>query len=177
MTSVYGANKKRGRAFQAKLAEMAGGMNVGTLGGEDVMHPEFSYEAKTYNKNAKTYGGKDWIGEKLLAAHDQGLASYDFVILQVKPQYSVDYASLMMLRWQNWQKIVEQRIEKSDLLISIRTVVAKKFKGNTYMEQGEKNCPDAKIPIVVVHTTGYRHIQDIVLIRELYFRSLLEKIY
>jgi hypothetical protein len=32
---------------------MSGGMNVGTLGGEDIMHKEFSYEAKTYNKRLR----------------------------------------------------------------------------------------------------------------------------
>jgi len=40
-------NKARGKGYQTTLAEMVNGMNIGTLGGEDVMHSTFSFEAKT----------------------------------------------------------------------------------------------------------------------------------
>lgn len=39
-------NKRAGRRYQGKLAELVGGKNIGTVGGEDIEHPLFSYEAK-----------------------------------------------------------------------------------------------------------------------------------
>ena len=41
-------NRRRGKAFQSKLAKMVGGRNIGTLGGEDVEHKTFSIEAKAF---------------------------------------------------------------------------------------------------------------------------------
>lgn len=171
MTSIR--NKHRGRKFQAKLAEMAGGINIGTLGGEDVMHEEFSYEAKTYLKNCKTNKGNDWQGEKWLAEMDYGFASKCFAIVRVNG----DFPNLIMMRWPWWKKLVSGEIPKEEFSVDYYNVVRSKFKGNTFMIQAEKNVPDAKIPVVVVHTTSRRHEQDIVLIRELYWQSLLENLY
>lgn len=164
-------NKLRGRAFQTKLAQMAGGINIGTLGGEDIMHEEFSYEAKTYNKNAKTYKGKDWMGEQVLSAFDGGLASNKMIIVHV---VSLSFTNLYMLRWPYWKDLLEDQISIRDLMGSMRMARKEKFVGNTYMNQAEKNCPDAKAPIVVVHTTGRKHDQDIVLVRGFYWESILE---
>ena len=174
MTSVSVKNKIRGRAFQTKLAEMAGGMNVGTLGGEDVMHDEFSYEAKTYNKKAKSYGNKDWVGEKLIRRHfwfhENETSKFLSLVLE-----SPNFASIVLLRWETWAGLLQGKYEKHDSVSFHDTV--KKFSGNTYMKQAESNCPDGKLPVVVVHTTGMRHKKDIVMIRRLYWESLLEKLF
>jgi len=82
-------NKRRGRAFQAKLSKMTNGMNVGTLGGEDIKHHTYSIEAKAY----------------------------------------------------------------------------KAYRGEAAMKQAEANCPENKIPVVIVHITGQRHENDIVHMR------------
>lgn len=165
------ANKARGRAFQTKLAEMTGGINIGTLGGEDVMHEEFSYEAKTYNKNAKTHKGKNWAGEDVLSIFDNGLASNKMILIKVT---SFNFAPLYLLRWYWWKEVLEGRVSKEELIECTRDCRKERFVGNTYMNQAESNCPDAKAPIVVVHTTGKRHENDIVVIRGFYWESVIE---
>ena len=171
MTSIAIRNKSRGRAFQAKLAEMSGGMNVGTLGGEDVMHKEFSYEAKTYNKNAKTYGGKEWAGEEAIRYFDPTEKQTELVIIRVK---SFKFAELFMLRWRWWKKLVKGELTIYQISDSTRNCEKESFVGNRYMNQAEKNCPDSKLPVVVVHTVGDRHERDIVLVRGEYWLSLLD---
>lgn len=167
------ANKRRGRAFQTKLAKLTGGANIGTLGGEDVSHEEFSYEAKTYNINAKSKNGREWKGELLLIPKDGGKAKTRFAIIETDSQY---FDSIIMLRWMWWKEVLEHRLEA---LVDFGGVASRvpigKFIGNTWMDQAERNTPDAKVPVVVVHTTGRRHENDIVLIRKIYWQSLLEK--
>jgi hypothetical protein len=177
MTAI--ANKRRGRAFQSKLAQMAGGINIGTLGGEDVMHEEFSYEAKTYQIDSKTHAGRPWTGEKWLYPYDQGKAVTDLWIMKISLPHSTTDSVLVMLRWYWWKRILEQEIEYSDIDISTMEPAApvSSFIGNTYMNQAESNCPDAKIPVVVVHTNGKRHVDDIVLVRLVYWKSLLKKLF
>jgi len=171
MTSIASRNKARGRAFQTKLAEMSEGMNVGTLGGEDVMHKEFSYEAKTYNKNAKTYKGKEWAGEAALQCFDTSRYQTELVIIRVK---SFNFHELFMLRWRWWRQLINAKLTLYKISDATRNCDKDSFIGNTYMNQAEKNCPDSKLPVVVVHTVGDRHERDIVLIRGEYWLSLLE---
>lgn len=175
MTSTSMKNKVRGRAFQAKLAQMSGGMNVGTLGGEDVMHDEFSYEAKTYHKKSKSHAGKDWMGEQLLQRnfwfHENDHAN-GFLYLTLR---SPNFSPIVLLRWETWQTLLEGGYMKHDS-VSFEASI-KRFSGNAYMKQAESNCPDAKIPVVVVHTTGMRHKRDIVMVRSIYWDSLLEKLF
>lgn len=171
MASIASKNKARGRAFQAKLAQMSGGMNVGTLGGEDVMHKEFSYEGKTYNKNCKTYGGKDWMGEKLLSSSDGGFYYFGPNIVMV---VSFGFDSLYLLRWHWWKELVEGKLTRETITLATRECRKESFVGNTYMNQAEKNCPDTKLPVVVVHTTGKRHESDVVIVREIYWKSLVD---
>ncbi len=171
MTSLAVKNKVRGRAFQTKLAEMAGGINVGTLGGEDVMHKEFSYEAKTYNIKAKTYKGKDWTGEACLSEFDGGDYKNGLKILRVS---SFNFAPLYLLRWHWWVVILEGNTTHKKIIDATRDCRKETFVGNTYMNQAENNCPDAKLPVVVVHTTGRRHVSDIVIVRGMYWESLVE---
>jgi hypothetical protein len=164
-------NKARGRAFQTKLAQMAGGINIGTLGGEDVMHDEFSYEAKTYNINATSYKGKNWAGEDLMLPYDAGLASNKMVIIRLT---SFNFSPLYMIRWYWWKELLESRVSLEELRICQKDCRKERFIGNTYMRQAESNCPDAKVPIVVVHTTGKRHENDIVVVKGFYWESVIE---
>jgi hypothetical protein len=168
MRSVASKNKARGRAYQTKLAEMAGGMNIGTLGGEDVMHDEFSYEAKTYNPKAKSHKGRDWKGEKLLLAIDHRAKHLDaWVKVNV-----LSREPLILMRWALWSNL--HLFEYPDTLKNDEVYLSS-FKGYTYMKQAEDNCPEGKIPVVAVHTTGLRHRNDIVIIYQQYLNSLLKK--
>lgn len=171
MTSLCSKNKARGRAFQAKLAELSGGINIGTLGGEDIMHDEFSYEAKTYNRKAKTYKGKRWAGDLALAYFDDSSAWSRFIVCKVVSYY---FPTLYMLRWHWWVQLLEGKLSKEQISESIRECNKSKFVGDSYMSQAENNCPDGKLPVVSVHTTGDRHTQDVVLVRGEYWKSLLE---
>ena len=170
MTSTSMQNKARGRAFQAKLAQMSGGMNVGTLGGEDVMHEEFSYEAKTYKKDCKSNKNKDWTGEVAMSIFDEKYAKDRLIVLVIN---STEYATIIALRWYWWDQLLVGKLRSAKVESATRPILRVKFKGNTYMNQAEKNCPDAKVPVAVVHTTGCRHVQDIVLIRQEYWYSVL----
>ena len=169
------ANKRRGRAFQTKLAQLARGVNIGTLGGEDISHEEFSYEAKTYNPNNKTNKGKPWTGDLLVSTYDKGYARKRLSVVVVK---SFEFSSLVLLRWYWWSKMVvkAEKFTKRQLEFAYEFAKMRTFIGNTYMNQAEANCPDAKVPVVVVHTTGRRHEQDVVLLRFVYWESLLNKI-
>jgi len=82
-------NKRQGKAVQKKVVESFGGVNIGTLGGEDGWHPIWSIEVKAY----------------------------------------------------------------------------KKFVGTKFMEQCVKNCKPGKTPLLVVHTTGQRHEEDLVIMK------------
>ena len=164
-------NKVRGRAFQTKLAEMSGGMNIGTLGGEDVSHIEFSYEAKTYKPNTVSNKGRNWVGEQMLYHVDKGKLD-KYVVYKVE----MLHGNIIMLRWYWWQQLLEDKINHLDLDNNTVSVFLHKFRGYTYMQQAESNCPDGKIPVVVVHTVGKRHERDIVLVLEDYWKSLLNKI-
>lgn len=172
MASTASRNKARGRAFQAKLAELSGGMNVGTLGGEDVMHEEFSYEAKTYDPNAKSHKGKDWVGEQILKYYEDRAGITAIVIAQVSTYDSGE--PLVMMRWSVWSDLANLMKVAAQGRLHHVGVTKNKFKGRTYMRQAEANCPDGKIPIVVVHTMGRRHKTDVVLIYRIYWDSLLK---
>lgn len=148
---------------------MSGGMNIGTLGGEDVMHEEFSYEAKTYRANSKTYKGKDWKGEKIFKLYDEGKPG-KFFYYRISTYENI----FAMLRWCHWEKLVSGELTEEDRW-HYNQKMETRFIGNTYMKQAEANCPDGKIPVVVVHTVGRRHYTDIVLVLWEYWRSLLEK--
>lgn len=164
-------NKARGRAFQAKLAEMTGGVNIGTLGGEDVSHEEFSYEAKTYKPSAISNKGRNWVGEQMLYHADKGKVE-KYVVYKIE----MPTCNIIMLRWKWWKKLLEGEVDQTVANNNTITVFLHKFIGSTYMRQAEANCPDGKLPVVVVHTTGKRHERDIVLLLEEYWKSLLNKI-
>ncbi len=39
------------------------------------------------------------------------------------------------------------------------------FAGAGFMQQSVRNCPEGKTPLVIVHTTGSRHADDLVMMR------------
>lgn len=43
-------NRARGRKAEKEIAKLFNGQEMGLYGGEDVFHPEFSIEVKSYNK-------------------------------------------------------------------------------------------------------------------------------
>ncbi len=48
---------------------------------------------------------------------------------------------------------------------SVEVKDRKKFIGNTFMVQAVKNCPEDRTPLVIVHETGQRFAQSVVLMR------------
>lgn len=52
----------------------------------------------------------------------------------------------------------------------------KAFRGNAFMEQAIRNCPNEKVPMVVVHTTGRNHNDDLVIIRLRDFEDLYGRV-
>jgi hypothetical protein len=168
MTSVSTKNKIRGRAYQAKLAEMARGMNVGTLGGEDVMTENFSYEAKTYNPYAKSNKNRLWKGDKILTEVDDRNTHIDALVKVIVGSRE----PLYLMRWRLWDSLYLLDFPHS---IKRERVYLSSFKGYTYMKQAEDNCPDGKIPVVAVHTTRQKHKFDVVLLYEQYLLTLTKK--
>jgi hypothetical protein len=51
----------------------------------------------------------------------------------------------------------------------------KKFIGETFMRQAEKNCPEGKVPLVIVHELYQRFDSSLVIIRLKDFISLSSK--
>lgn len=57
---------------------------------------------------------------------------------------------------------------KEDLEHPIWSIEAKKrraFAGAVFMDQAVRNCPEGKTPVVMVHVTGQRHGNDLVMMR------------
>lgn len=50
-------------------------------------------------------------------------------------------------------------------IFSIEVKDRKKFTGKSFMDQAIANAPTGKVPIVIVHVTGDRHDNDLVMIR------------
>jgi hypothetical protein len=59
--SIQSNNRQRGKAHQKRIAEELSGMNVGTLGGEDVVvfDPPMSVECKSRKK----FIGESWFAQ------------------------------------------------------------------------------------------------------------------
>jgi hypothetical protein len=164
-------NKARGRAFQSKLSVMASGMNVGTLGNEDVMHEHFSYEAKTYDAKAKSHP-RPWVGWRELFSVDFGRARRVFAIAEIRMTEDPK-EDLLLMRWHWWDMITRKAVIPSPIT-SLKPL--KRFIGNTWLEQAEANAEADKMPVAVVHTVGERHYKDIVIVRRMYWDVLLEMV-
>ena len=138
------------------------------------MTEEYSYEAKTWDPTAKSHTG-NWRGENFMLEMEAGLArmpkKYDVLIAYISMEETFD--NLILVRWQQWLDYFNADRD-AELNIATRKFYVGKFIGLTWMRQAEANCPDGKLPIVVVHQMGARHKQDIVMIRESYFDSLVK---
>ena len=149
-------NRRRGKAYQTKVAKMFDGMNVGTLGGEDVMHEYFSIEAKTQ---------KAFVGEDLLLKTEQHIKTVDvlkdfrpLVIIRHPPNTfsNEPLTNIGMLFYKDFVSFQDNKF-----FSSIHT--KKRFKGYTFYKQAANNSPTNRIPLVMVHIIGRRHKRDIVI--------------
>lgn len=61
-------------------------------------------------------------------------------------------------------------------LLSVEVKSRQRFVGETFMSQAKANCPDGKIPAVVVHIHGKRHADDLVILRMVDFKELHGKV-
>ena len=92
-------NKRRGKAFQTKVAKMTGGRNIGTLGGEDVEHSIYSIEAKHF----KTYRGES-IMEQCEANCPKDKIPIAIVHLNGK-RHGKD---IVHMRFEDWEKLANK---------------------------------------------------------------------
>jgi hypothetical protein len=147
-------NKRRGRAWQARLAKRVGGMNVGTLGNEDVMHDLFSYEAKSSEHGI-------WIEKEL-----DKLEMFKSLPLVGVPAIVVQRGSwakekLYCMRLNHWLEIT---VSEEVVAFTIMEFNRKKFVGYTWMDQATKNAPDGKLPVIGYHHLGDRANKDIAMV-------------
>ena len=57
-------------------------------------------------------------------------------------------------------------------LFSVEVKSRKRFVGEGFMSQAKANCQPGRMPLVVVHTHGKRHSDDLVMIRMCDFEDL-----
>ena len=98
-------NKARGRAFQAKQEKLCGGKNVGTLGGEDVSHPIFSFECKSLKKFA---------GRKVMEQAEKNCPKGKIAVSIVHVVGERHFKDLHIIRREVWDKLIK-KIKKEDL--------------------------------------------------------------
>ncbi len=60
-------------------------------------------------------------------------------------------------------------------LFSIECKSRKAFTATGWMDQAVKNCPEGKVPIVVVHVNNQRHDNDLVLMRMKDFKQVISE--
>lgn len=68
---------------------------------------------------------------------------------------------------------VDTMIGGKTLQFSFEAKKRKSFIGQTFMVQAIKNCPQDRIPLVIVHETGQFHDNDILLIRLLDWEKII----
>ncbi|MBF0487215.1 MAG: hypothetical protein HQK98_03555 [Nitrospirae bacterium] len=61
-------------------------------------------------------------------------------------------------------------------LFSIEVKSRKAFVAGDWMSQAVRNCPEGKTPLVVVHVSGQRHTEDMVIIRMKDFEDFMGKL-
>ncbi len=61
-------------------------------------------------------------------------------------------------------------------IFSIEVKSRKAFVATDWMAQSARNCPEGKVPLVVVHVTGQRHTEDMVILRMKDFEDFLGKL-
>jgi len=61
-------------------------------------------------------------------------------------------------------------------LFSVEAKERKKFVGQGFMEQAVRNCPEGKVPLVVVHILNQRRSNDLVMLRMSDFEDYYGKV-
>jgi len=90
-------NKSRGRGYQTTLAKMVQGSNIGTLGGEDVAHDWFSFEAKTRKK---------FVGEEMMKqAVKNNPSALKMPVVAVHVVGEKHENDLIIMRFKDWSKL------------------------------------------------------------------------
>ncbi len=143
------ANKRRGKAYQTKLAQMVDGRNIGTLGGEDVEHCDYSFEAKTRQQGS--------ILEKKMLEAERYLEGEVVVCSWVLLENSGVCSELSMLRYINFEHIGSVKLFEYVILDKRSTAL-------TMFKQCRHNSPEGRIPVVVCHILNRRHEQDLVIL-------------
>jgi len=88
-------NKRRGKAYQTTLAELVQGMNIGTLGGEDVHHTKYSFEAKTRKK---------FTGENMMQQAEANCPGDKTPVVVVHVVGKRHPKDLVIMRFEDWVK-------------------------------------------------------------------------
>jgi len=92
-------NKSRGKAHEKKMAEMLNGINIGTLGGEDVAHDKLSVECKSRLK----FIGTGWYEQ---AVKNNKRGKIPVVIVHIKNKsYDND---LVMLNINDFKRLLNE---------------------------------------------------------------------
>lgn len=93
---IANRNKARGKKYQTTVADMTGGKNIGSLGGEDVMHNQYSIEAKTRKK----FVAENWMLQAE-ANNDDNKVCVVFVHINGKRHEN----DLVLMRYKDWINI------------------------------------------------------------------------
>jgi len=89
-------NKARGKKYQTTVAGMTGGKNIGSLGGEDVMHNQYSIEAKTRKK---------FVAENWMQQAEKNNSDDKVPIVFVHVVGKRHDSDLVLMRYKDWVKL------------------------------------------------------------------------
>jgi hypothetical protein len=92
-------NKRQGKAVQKKVVESFGGVNIGTLGGEDGWHPIFSIEVKSCARFA---------GEAYMLQCEKNCKKGKTPLLVVHTTNQKHSEDLVIMRRRDWDKYFAQ---------------------------------------------------------------------
>jgi hypothetical protein len=91
------ANRQRGKAHQKKVAEMLNGIDIGILGGEDVLTDDFSIECKSVMK----FVGEKWYAQ---CVKNNKRKKIPIVVVHIKNKsYDNDY---VLININDFKKII-----------------------------------------------------------------------
>lgn len=90
-------NRQRGKAHQKKVAEMLSGIDIGILGGEDVLTDDFSIECKSVMK----FVGEKWYAQ---CVKNNKRKKIPIVVVHIKNKsYDNDY---VLININDFKKII-----------------------------------------------------------------------
>jgi hypothetical protein len=90
-------NRNRGKSAQKRVAMLVGGKNVGSLSGEDVFHPDYSFEVKNL---AKT------VVQKLMAQAEKNTDRGRTPVVVVKLKGHHVESGWVIMRFKDWKEKV-----------------------------------------------------------------------